>query len=79
MTKFLRLNKEEKGKETVFTHIVDVGAASESKSKPEDFMNVLHLGWDKVYGDVFKCWNEDAENFTLYFGQLGTEHYQAID
>ena len=77
-TKFLRLDSSEKSKETVFTHIVCLGRVGKTDNKPKDYIHVLHLGWDKAYGDVFKCWNEDLEDFTLLFGELGDENYKKV-
>lgn len=40
-----------------------------NNSQPEDFDNVLWLGCDTSYGDVFKVWNGNAEfeSFSLFF------------
>ena len=77
MTKFKTLNSNKKEKkETVFTHYVDTGKTIEKTDidEPEQWKNVLHIGYDDDYGDVFKAWNEDDQNeFVIFFGQKGDE------
>lgn len=77
MTNYIRLdgNKKKEPKETIFLKYVEANRApNEPISKPKSFDNVLHLGHDKNYGDVFKAWNDnDHDNFSLYFGVAGDE------
>ena len=47
----------------------------EAIEKPSDFINVEFIGHDRQYGDVFKAWNDDPQQFTLYFGTKGDEDY----
>ena len=65
-------------KETVFTHFVN--SEMEIKSTPNyqtaDFENVLHIGCNKRYGDVFKCWISNPNDFIIYFGTKGDEFNQ---
>ena len=74
-TKFMTLDgqKSEK-KETVFTHYVnsDIGI-SEATLKTKNYKNVLHIGYNEVYGDVFKVWDDRENEYTLYFGTKGDE------
>lgn len=35
---------------------------------PNDYDNVEHIGFDRCYGDVFKCYQNGHTNFVLYFG-----------
>lgn len=74
-TKFMTLDGKEKKKETVFTHYIDsCKELSECYSSPKDWANVLHIGYDVDYGDVFKCWDyADTNHFGIYFGVKGDE------
>ena len=68
--------KSEIVKKTVFTHfITDKKTVCDSIRTVNGFENVLHIGCDKQYGDVFKCWN-DVNEFTIYFGTKGDEFNQ---
>ena len=73
-TKF-KILKNEIVAETVFTHYINKNM--EIKSKPSYqatyYENVLHIGCDKDYTDVFKCWNKDPNCFVIYFGTKGDE------
>ena len=75
MTKFsslVSLNKDKK--ETVFTYFLNADKKiQKAEFVPSNFENVLHIGYDPDYGDVFKCWDNYEENFTLYFGTKGDE------
>ena len=76
MTKYTTLNKQEtsKGKETVFTKCVMSDDVTKATAQPSEFDNVLFLGNDYSYGDVFKAWNNGEENdYCLYFGTKGDE------
>ncbi len=76
MTKFSTLNKVKKGnKKTVFKQIIDdelnIGPYT---TEPERWDNVLHIGYNSDYGDVFKVWENDDENdFAIVFGEKGDE------
>lgn len=76
-TKFMTLNGNLKtiNKETIFTKVLEPDfRIDEDCLQPEDWDNVLYLGYDTGYGDVFKAWdNEDENSFTLYFGEKGDE------
>ena len=79
MTKFkvLQDDNSKEEKKTVFNHIVSHNGLTDYEvalTKPEEWDNVLHLGFDSIYGDVFKVWNDtDNSDFTLYFGEKGDE------
>lgn len=78
MTKFTTLNQVKsvkKVKETIFTHVVEKnGKTHESVSyTPKHFHNVMFIGHDYIYGDVFKVWNNGSDNFMLFFGIKGDE------
>lgn len=73
-TNFTTLERDyTKTKETVFSGIVSTRPPEATLTKPTDFLNVLHIGYNKTYGDVFKCWDDDKKDFTLYFGEKGDE------
>ena len=75
-TNFLTLNKIVKTeKKTVFNKIVTYNLKIEDIeiTTPDDYLNVLHLGYDGEYGDVFKCWSEDENDFSIIFGEKGNE------
>ena len=45
-----------------------------TSDKPENYDNVLHIGKDVDYGDVFKVWNNSNPNdFIIFFGEKGDE------
>ena len=76
MTKFITLDSKEKEvKETKFKKIVNEGLEIEtSRTSTQFWDNVLHIGFDEDYGDVFKCWqNKTKNNFTIAFGEKGDE------
>jgi hypothetical protein len=74
-TKFMTLDgqKSEK-KETVFTHYVNGNMdIIEATLNPKNYENVLHIGYDNFYKDVFKVWNNKENEFKIYFGKKGDE------
>ena len=74
-TKFMTLGDSKKtGKKTVFKTLLNSSfTAIKADSQPKDYTNVLFLGHDDGYGDVFKAWRDDQDNFILYFGEKGDE------
>ena len=76
-TKFMSLdNKQTVKKQTTFTHYIneDKEIQKTTLCKPSDWNNILHIGTDKYYGDVFKAWDNGKENdFTIFFGEKGDE------
>jgi len=76
MTKYSTLdNKKKEGKKTVFNNCVDEHLKIVSyKTSPHNWDNVLHIGFDEDYGDVFKVWDDSDENtFIIAFGEKGDE------
>ena len=77
MTKYLTLDKKEKpeGKKTVFQKVLSVSQTIEdTHMTPDAYGNVLYLGNDAYYGDVFKVWDKDTDaEFILFFGEKGDE------
>lgn len=74
-TKFSTLESIKKEKEkTVFKQVINSSLKPvETKLEPSAWKNILHLGYDKDYGDVFKCWDNGSDNFTIAFGEKGDE------
>ena len=69
----LKIEKVE-SKKTVFSKLLDSELnISEAISRPEDYKNVIHIGNDACYGDVFKAWDDDENNFCLFLGFAGDE------
>ena len=75
MTKFMTLGYSKKTvKKTVFKTLLDDSFKIVNASvQPENYSNVLFLGHDESYGDLFKAWNDDKNNFAIYFGEKGDE------
>lgn len=76
MTKFLTLQtlaiKEKK--ETKFQFFINSEMnVQECQNEPNDFKNVLWIGYDIGYGDVFKAWNDNENDFVIYIGEKGDE------
>ena len=73
-TNFMSLDdKVKENKETTLSKIVTSGNVRYSRHTTKDYKNVLHIGYDECYGDVFKCWKDDINCFTLHFGTKGDE------
>ena len=75
-TNYLTLDKMVKTEQkTVFKKIVtyDFKIKEIEWTTPQDYDNVLYLGHDGDYGDVFKCWSEDENDFAIIFGEKGNE------
>ena len=87
MTKFTSLESTKEKKKTVFTKCLILGSVYDLNSMtleedtsennlPLNFDNVLHIGFDNHYGDMFKCWNGNGDgrgSFAIYFGEKGDE------
>lgn len=75
MTKFMTLGYSKKTvKKTVFKTLLDDSFKIVDASKqPENYSNVLFLGHDESYGDLFKAWDDDKNDFAIYFGEKGDE------
>ena len=75
VTKFISLENKKESKKTVFKkYITSNSSVEKAISEPSCYDNVLHIGYDKDYGDVFKAWNDNSPNdFVIYFGAKGDE------
>ena len=75
MTKFMTLGYSKKTvKKTVFKTLLDDSFKIVNASvQPENYSNVLFLGHDESYGDLFKAWDDDKNGFDIYFGEKGDE------
>ena len=78
MTKFTSLEKKEKKVGTKFYSFLYDNVKETTDTTPCDYDNVLHIGFDTKYGDVFKCWDDDSGEFSLYFGIKGNEFDQIM-
>lgn len=81
MTKFIDKSKQVKEvKKTVFTRCLTYKGhvKTDEIHQPEDWKNVEYLGNASSYGDVFKVWDDDPEQVTIYFGIKGDEEYKSI-
>ena len=76
-TKFITLGSKIV-KKTVFTHFINskIEISENIAFQPKNYENVLHIGYDKIYGDVFKAWKNEHDNFVIYFGTKGDEFNQ---
>ena len=74
-TNFMTLNSEkQEPKKTAFEKQVDWCLTIDTTLwRPDEFKNVLHIGKDNNYGDVFKAWNDDKNDFFIFFGTAGYE------
>ena len=81
MTKFMKLKPMEVStdkKETRFAYVVVPKERTLSIQAtlftPSDFDNVLWIGHNHWYGDVFKVWSDvDPIKFNIFFGTKGDE------
>ena len=77
MTKYSTFNQQEKKetKKTVFNKVVaDGGIVEEADKTPEEYNNVVLLGYDKDFGDTFMAWNDnDKDVLIIFFGEKGDE------
>ena len=71
----MTLNSEkQEPKKTVFEKQVDWCLTIDTTlCRPDEFKNVLHIGKDNNYGDVFKAWNDNENDFYIFFGTAGDE------
>ena len=71
----MTLNSEkQEPKKTVFKKYIGADMVfNDSSWRPDQFENVLYIGRDKAYGDVFKVWDDDENDFLIFFGTAGDE------
>ena len=72
MTTFVNKSNRKIVNKTVFTHTVD-RRVRETSIKPEAYKVVELIGIDSIYGAVFKAYDHDGDDFTLFFGTVGDE------
>ena len=58
---------------TVFTKVINTSSVEKPTRQPNSYKNVEFIGNDNFYGDVFKAWDSEPCEFTLYFGKKGDE------
>ena len=78
MTNFIKLDLRNLGnksssKKTEFTKFITIKGVIASSFSPTNFINVIHIGSDCDYGDVFVAYDNDPKNFRLFFGVAGDE------
>ena len=74
MTAFVNKSNREIVNKTVFTHVIHIDRrVRETNLKPEDYKVVELIGIDSIYGAVFKAYDHDDDDFTLFFGMVGDE------
>lgn len=74
MTKFSTIDGKESPNKTIFKKYIDSDfTIKEGAILPSDWDNVMFIGHDVIYGDVFKAWDDDKNSFTIYFGKKGDE------
>jgi len=65
--------EKKEAKKTVFYKIVRTDSIESRVTSPYVCKNVMLIGRDLQYGDVFKCLGNNSDDFTLYFGEAGDE------
>lgn len=67
--------KDKKVKETRFKYFLGnlEDAPQIAYQTPKNYDNVIFIGHDSLYGDVFKCYYNDPNHFVLCFGEKGDE------
>ena len=80
MTKYSTLTKKgNESKKTIFKYTVECNSpGSEPRietttMKPKEFKEVIYLGRDDAYGDVFLARPESPSVFWIFFGVKGDE------
>jgi len=74
-TKFITGFSQKVNEETVFKKFLcSNGNLADSDTEPNNWLNVMWLGfYSDTLGDMFKCWDDDPNCFTIYFGKKGDE------
>lgn len=67
------LDNKSSSKKTRFTKFITTEGVVTSLFTPTNFINVIHIGSDCSYGDVFVAYDNDPNNFRLFFGEAGDE------
>lgn len=74
MTTFVNKSNREIANKTIFTHAVAADRrVRETGMKPENYEVVELIGIDSSYGAVFKAYDHNSADFTLFFGIAGDE------
>ena len=78
MTNFRKINlstnqsvKEQQ--KTVFKSFVATTRIEVAIQQPVNYKNIIHIGKDVAYGDVFIAYDDNPTNFRIYFGKAGDE------
>ena len=78
-TKFMTIESNPR-KSTQFKSYLDISpdglmVRSVTTASPDQWDNVMFIGHDRRFGDVFKCWDNDCDDFAIFFGTKGDENY----
>ncbi len=74
MTKYTTLSGSCRQRKTIFKKRVCLDSIDNViSSTPDNYDNIVYLGNDVVYGDVFKAFDNGSNNFTIFFGDKGFE------
>ena len=74
MTTFVNKSNNKIANKTIFTHAIDVDReVVETGLEPKNYEVVELIGIDSSYGAVFKAYDHDSDDFTLFFGTIGDE------
>ena len=65
--------KKSKKKTTFSKLITEDFKVIEANVAANEYDNIVHLGVDKVYGDVFIAYDSNPHDFTIFFGEAGDE------
>ena len=66
--------EEKEVKKTVFKKfLTSYFIVRKPSIKPKSWGNVKLIGRDNMYGDVFIAWEDDPNDFGIYFGTAGDE------
>ena len=74
MTTFVNKSNNKIANKTIFTHIISsVESIKPTSQSPKQYNFVELLGITSHYGAVFKAYDTDEHDFTLFFGIAGDE------
>ena len=74
MTAFVNKSNSRIANKTIFTHIISsVESIKPTSQSPKQNKFVKLLGITSHYGAVFKAYDTDEHDFTLFFGMVGDE------
>ncbi len=80
-TKFIKMppigDVEKESKITVFSQsLSDNFTVAPAVNQPYEYENVMFIRHDEDYGDVFIAWDDNPNDFMIFFGTAGDEFNQ---